>query len=1037
MTRIFSLFVTFMLIGLLAFSQNRVVTGTVSDEKGNPIESATVSVVGTKIGTRTDQNGVYRLINVAPNALIRVSGVDLTAKDMNSSSNAVVNFSILRKAGTELNTVIVTTALGVRRQAKDLGYATAKVSNAVVNASAPVNIANGLQGKVSGLNISTANNGVFEDVKIQIRGIRSLTGNNSPMLLLDGIPTPLNYLASLNPNDIQDVNILKGAAGAAIYGPDAVNGVIVVTMKKGNTNKTTVTLSRTTQFQQVSFFPKFQNQFGSGGYGVYTGFENWSWGDAFDGSMREVGVKLPNGQTQTLKYSPLLNERKNFFNTGLTNQTDLSFNSKDFYMSLQDVNIKGIVPNDVNRRTGIRVSGSKEITNKLKASYNVNYIQGNSNVFDDNAMDNWNPNGYSSGLMNLIFNTPAQIPITSYKNFETDQYANVNGYYTKYGINPYFAIDNWRQKRKREDIIANVEFNYKVNNWLGLTYRVASTSNSIGTTSTSKGVIPTPFAIAQLSAEIVPGNVFEATSRGSRLSSEVFATMQKEVKNFKFNAILGQSMRQTDARFTSVGASSLVVPLLFNVSNRVGEPTAGSSNDRTRINSYFGSIGLGYKGWANIELLGRNDINSLLAKNATLTGKNKSFFYPGANVSLVLSDAIPYLKENKKYLSFLKLSAAYSKTGNTGALPTYAGAVYSQPAGFPFGNLPGYTAGNATYDPNIKPEFVTSLDFGVQLGFMKDKIGVEVNYFNQDNTDQIVPVAVSGATGYTSSFVNAASFTNKGFEFDLKLNDLIKIGEVKVNFNGNATYNESKVTKIAPGLDELFIGGFTSGGNYAISGQPAFVFKANDYKRDAQGRVIVNDVSGRPSNDAQLKQFGRTMPVWTVGLTPTVQWKNIRFSATGEYKGGHYAYHQIGQAMAWTGVSASTAVNNRERFVFPNSVLASTGKPNTNVTVNDVNDFFTTEYIAANANFITSAASWRIREVSLGYNFPFSVLAKQKTLKGLSVTFSARNLALWVPKTNEYNDPDFSFTTGNTSGVQTEQINPATRILGINVTATF
>jgi hypothetical protein len=250
----------------------------------------------------------------------------------------------------------------------------------------------------------------------------------------------------------------------------------------------------------------------------------------------------------------------------------------------------------------------------------------------------------------------------------------------------------------------------------------------------------------------------------------------------------------------------------------------------------------------------------------------------------------------------------------------------------------------------------------------------------------------------------------------------------------------------------VFAGGFDNfASNYAIVGQPAFVFNATDYLRDSvTGRVIVDPATGYPSQDPNTKTFGRTMPLWIVGLSPSISWKGLNLSVVGEYRGGHYAYHNIGPDMAWTGISYATGRNNRERFVFPNSVYDDgTGKyvTNTDVTIANVNDFYTGVYRDVASNFITSAASWRIREVSLGYSIPTGILGNQKIIKGATFTLNARNLALWLPKTNEYTDPDFNFSgsgnnftnTGNSnsSGVNTSQINPPSRIFGANITLTF
>ncbi|MCR6719315.1 MAG: hypothetical protein NVV59_03270 [Chitinophagaceae bacterium] len=239
----------------------------------------------------------------------------------------------------------------------------------------------------------------------------------------------------------------------------------------------------------------------------------------------------------------------------------------------------------------------------------------------------------------------------------------------------------------------------------------------------------------------------------------------------------------------------------------------------------------------------------------------------------------------------------------------------------------------------------------------------------------------------------------------------------------------------------MFIGGYaTIGGNYAVVSQPAFVFRSTDYLRDDQGRVVINRQTGFPLTDPNPRQFKRSQPKWILGINPSVNWNGFQLTAVGEYKGGHQAFHGAGPDMTWTGILAATARNGREPFVYPNSVYDDgTGKyvPNTNIAITDVNTFDVTTYRATGSNFLTSAASWRIREVSLSYELPSNWLRGQPTVKGAVITLNARNLALFLPKTNEFADPDFNFSTGNTSGVNNLQINPPTRIYGANVSITF
>jgi len=1022
-----------------ASAQKMTVSGTVKDDQGEVIPSASVIIKGNASnGVVVDRKGHY-IISVEKGATLVFSAINYERKEV-VVENENLDVILSPADNTALSDVIVTGVLGIKRQKKELGYATATVSNGVLNEGKAVNIANGLQGKVSGLNITTINNGVNEDVKINLRGIRSLTGNNNPMLLLDGVAVDLNYLSSLNPNDVLDVNVLKGTSAAALYGPDARNGVIVITTKKGTAGagNPIITLSNSTQFQKISFFPKFQTEFGSGDYGEYVPFENWQWGPAYDGSKKLIGRPLEDGSQQEITYSALPNEREKFFNTGVIVQNGVSFLAKDFFLSVQDANVKGIVPHDKNRRTSVRMNASKEY-GRFKAQFNTNYVLKNYNIFDDDAMDDYNRAnnvGLNGGLLNLIFNTGAHIPLTSYSDYKNNKFASYDGYYNDYGLNPYFALDNWRNTGKIQDLLSSLQLDFKAADWLNFTYRAGLTSNTTVERHTSNGITPSQYAMENRSFLLIPQSVDERTYSSTRLSSEFFGTFNKTLGDFKINAIAGTYFRESDSRDTKVSAGNLIIPNLFNVSGRTGELGGSSVKARSRLFSLYTSIGLSYKGWANVEFTGRNDKTSLLSL------ENNSYFYPGISGSFIATDAFPSIKSN--ILSFLKFRASVNKTGNADISPYLLASTFSQGDGFPYGSLPGYSADNTTYNPDLKPEFINSKEFGVEASFLNNKVNIEASYYNQNNTDQIISIRVSDATGYTNAFVNAASFTNKGMDLDLKLTPLFKIGDVDVDFLTSATYNDSKITSIYPGLEELFAGGYDNfAANYAIVGQPAFVFKATDYLRDPQGRVIVDKVTGYPSADPNTKQFGRTMPLWIVGLNPKVRWKGLEVSALFEYRGGHYAYNGIGADMAWTGVSIATAANHRERFVMPNSSYEDPNNPgqyiaNTNVTVSNVNDFYTGVYRDVATNFLTSAASWRFRELSIGYDVPVSVFGKnQNVIKSLTVAVTGRNLFLWLPKSNVYTDPDFNFTTTNTSGVSTSQINPPVRTIGGSVTVQF
>ncbi|HZH96507.1 MAG TPA: SusC/RagA family TonB-linked outer membrane protein [Flavisolibacter sp.] len=1035
-----------------AISQGRTVSGTVYDDKNDPVSFATITEVGTKRSVQADANGTFN-IRVSGNARLAISAAGFTTITINA--DAAQRISMTRSGNTQLSEVVVT-ALGIQRQAKDLGYATTKIRSSELTQARAVNLQQGLAGKVSGLNITTTNSGVFENTKINLRGLRSLTGNNQPLLVIDGIPTPINYISSLNPNDVADVTLLKGASSAAIYGPDGVNGVIVITTKKGTRGKPVVTFSSSYQFNRVAFMPKRQFIFGTGssvdanGQPIYDPFENFSYGDAYDGSMRGIGKELEDGDLQTVKYAPLDDEQKKFWNgNGSVLQNDISFSTQDYYISVQDARIHGLMPKDVNRRTSMRFNASKDY-GKFKSSINLNYIQSNFNIVDEPGIAGRFP-AYNGSIYSAVLQSAAHIPLSSYKDWRNSKYAQYSNYYNEYAVNPYWAIDNHRSVGRNDDLIGSLDLKYEIASWLQATGRVGTNITTSSFKNSDGPITVTDFAKAHRSNVTYnnyPGSVVDGFGRNSRLNAEFFLSGKRAVRDFGVNYVLGTQFRQNDGKNLNVTGNNLVVPNVFNVSNRTGEAISNESNFRNRLISVFGSLGFNYKGWANIEVVGRNDWDTKLHPDAN------SYFYPAVSGAVILSDAVPALK-NSSLISYAKIRGSVAKSGNVN-LGTYAlQATYGQSSGFPYGGLAGFTSGNLIPDRNIRPEFVKSKEVGLELGFLKNKANLEATYFHQSNTDQILTIQQSVTTGYSQVLANTADFDNYGVELDLRLTPLVTLGKAKLDLKINATYNENKIIKLSDDINELAIGGSTgfvqlkagapNAINYAIVGHPAFVFKLSDYKRDPNGRVIVDATTGDPSLSDSLVTRGRTQPLWILGFNPSFSFKNLSIGMTWDYKGGHYAYHGLGTDMDGYGVSARSAQFNRERFVFPNSVYYDGTKyiENRDRTISSGHSFWgnNVQNTQVATNYFTSAAAWKLRELAIGYDLPAKLLGEGKIVKKATISAIARNLIILVPKSNQWSDPEFNSTPNNanpnTLGVGSVFSTPPSRIFGGSVTLTF
>ncbi len=1047
MRRFLLVFTMAMLIGVSSFAQNRVVTGTVTSDQGRAIPFASVVVKGQRVGTTSDENGNFRL-SVGNNATaLTVSASGFTAQDISLGSGT--NYTVTLNPGqSNTMTEIVVTGLGIQRSARELGYSTAKIKTTELTQAKVINLQNGLTGKVSGLNVQTVNNGVFGDTRITLRGIRSLTGNNQPMLVLDGVPIALGFISSINPNDIADVTILKSASSTAIYGPDGVNGAIIVTTKKGSKTKPQITVSHTTQIEKVSFMPEFQQIFGSGssvdanGYGVYDPIENQQYGDAFDGSRRMLGRRSPinpitgKADTNWVTYSANPGEKKKFWNTGVTNQTDVSFSTGDFYLSAQNVDIKGIVPSDENKRVSLHMSANKDY-NKLRASYSLQYTQQN---YDINAGSQFGNGRDYTPYWNLV-NTPANAPITRYKDWRNDYFSTPSGYFNDYYHNPYWTIDNFRQVGRSDDFLGNVELNYKANSWLNFTYRLGATystgySKSQQFAYTYTDSVKNFGKYTATTGGDLNGAVQDASATASRLNSEFFVMAKKAVNKFKFDGLLGHSFRETNSKSINVRSNNLGIPSVFNVSVRKGEPGVSEGNSKTRLQRFFGKISAGYDNWAFAEVTGSYDIDSRLVNPYDFQIDDISFFYPGLNVSLVLTEAIPSLRDSKT-LSYLKLRGAISKTGNVNLGAYSLENTFTQTGGFPYGTLLGFTSNNILRRNKYEPEFVNNKEIGIEVGFLNNRINLEATAYQQENTNQIITVAYSATTGYPNPLLNAADFTNKGLELDLKLTPLVKIRKVSIDFKVNYTIQSNKVNRLIEGVKELGIGN----GNFIIEGKSAYTFKLTDYERDSVGRVIVDAQTGLPTVSGVTSVFGQTLPKHILGLNLNVNWKAFSLSAVADYRTGNQIYNGIGPDMDFTGLSIRSGQNFRQPFIFPNSSFKTAdGKyvANTDIYTTGGYDFWSKGVnTEANSNYICSGAFWKLREASLSYTLPAKLFSRTKAIKGASVSLTGRNLITWLPSTNEWTDPEFSNTTGNAQGVNDRNNTPPTRIFGANVTLNF
>lgn len=1031
------------LLVVAAFAQQRNVTGKVtSSEDASALPGVNVVLKGSTVGTVTDADGNFSLSIPASDGILIFSFIGLQAKEVAVGDRSVIDVTLASDV-TQLSEIVVT-ALGIEKSAQSVGYAVGKVKNEELIQARAVNVATALSGKVAGLQINTVNNGVDPNTRIVLRGNRSLTGNNQALVVIDGVQAPQEAINYLNPNDIESIAILKGANAAALYGSDASNGALIITTKRGSKGTSEVTIANTTYWESINFMPKFQTRFGAGTEAfsrVFIPFENQSYGPEFDGSLVKIGRELEDGTQEEVPYAYVKDAKKKAFDVGLTTQNDVSFGSSDntgsYYVSLQRVDTKGIVPGDDNHRTTVRVNGDKQF-NRFKAGYSVSYSLKETEKTTAN-------------FYNDILNTPASINLTNYRNWRSLKnadgsmnYANPNNYYNDYFFNPYFSKDINRQEDRIGYLIGKVELGYKVADWFNVLYRVGLTNESSSSKNHTEKFEFTSFAKAS-GKSVAQSNILGSVAAGAgfvnRLNTDLILTFNKKFGDVSTNLLLGNNIKESKRKANRVGASSLVIPGLYNITNRVGEPSASQFEDMHRTVSYYSSLSVGYKDVVTLELTGRNDEVSVLSK------QNRSFFYPGAALSFVASDVIPFLKDNS-VVNYAKFFASVSKTGNVNVDPYSLQTVYETGGGFPYGSNAGYTLGDTYADPNLQPEFTKAFEVGGEFTFLQDRVGLDLSYYNTETTNQTVQIDIASTTGFTRAMVNAGAIVNNIYEVSLKTTPISTPGGFKVEVNLNYTNIDNEVTDLygetrSINLSNLY--GLTTdtslGQIFAEIGQQYPLVKATAYKRDPEGRVVVDANTGYPIKNAELKSFGQANPKHILGVQANVRFKGFSLNALGEYRGGNVIYHGLASTMWFTGVAEATGAYGRERFLFPNSSYEDENGnfvANTSILTRDGGlGAWDSNLRNIGENFVTSGAFWKLREASLGYDVPKSALASLRFVKGASVAFVGRNLLTIVPKENKYTDPEFALDNSNAVGLNNNTLTPPTRTYGFNIKLTF
>jgi TonB-linked SusC/RagA family outer membrane protein len=1061
MRKFLTLLSVLMLTTVMGWAQG-LVSGVIKDATGEAISFATVKVEGTNVSSQTDANGFFS-IKAAAGASFVISAKGYETKT--APSIAGFNSFTLAKAsaGDGKTEDVVVTALGIKKKPRDMGTAISRVSPAeLTNGKAP-GLAQSLSGKASGLLIQQTSGGVNNSTKVNLRGFRSITGNNDALIVLDGAPVPSNIFNYLNPNDVADITILKGGQAATLYGSDGVNGAILITTKKGTKGTPDLRFNSSISFDDVSYMPKTQDTYGNGSnYGGinsaenYRPFENQSYGDRYDGSLRAVGRTInAAGDYLSLPYAAIKNVRKKYFDRGttLTNDVSLSGGSADskFSLSAQAVNTKGVVPGDKSDRYSFRATSSKDF-GKLGIVFIANVV--------NEKVDYTN-----STYLNNVLNTAAHFDPAFYKNWRTNPYANPNGYYNAYTDQPFWDKDNRRQVDDKTYVNANIEATYRIRPWLTLGNRLAfAYTNTFSKAQVGQfkfsafaklpGIVPAGGPYAGNTNEDYSGNnqdefgnVSDGASFGQRLNNDITLTAKRKFGSIDFSGLVGANLQVRKGRSLSVGSSALLVEGIYNVGLRTGELTGGESKSEVRKYGYYADANFGYNNYLNLHLTGRIDGSSVFYAD---NRKRSQYQYPyfGADISAVLSDIIPSLKDNKT-INYLKVRAAANKNGNDNLGAYGLTPIFGVGGGFPYGSLAGTTVGNNLPSPDLKPEFITTYEAGVEAAFLNNKLNVEFTVYNSKSVDQVVNITTSPSTGYTANTLNIGESKNWGYEVDVKAKVISK-RKWSVDLSARYSRNNNEAITLAQGLDDLNLLSNAQAAVYVKKGAAFPALRAVAFLRDpASNKIVVSRLNGYPQVAPGLKDFGRTTPRDIVGLTANVKYGQFSLSTTAEYRGGHVIYNGVGRTLSNSGTGAFTTAYDRRAFIFPNSVYAdNSGKyvDNNDVATQNGHYVIWVDVMSTIAeNYVTSAAFWKLRDLSLSYNVPSNWIKKTKIFKSATVGAFGRNLLMLVPKENIFGDPEqltsaasSGGTVGNGIGFNdTEGALPATRSYGLTLNFGF
>ncbi|HBX19556.1 MAG TPA: SusC/RagA family TonB-linked outer membrane protein [Porphyromonadaceae bacterium] len=1038
------LFLTVFLIGIgMATAQTRV-RGTVVDEAGHPIIGATVLIKGTSQGTSTDADGHFAL-SAPIDATLVVSFIGYDSQEV--AVRETVNVVLIENA-EELEEIVVT-AMGIAREKKALGYAATSIKGNEISQAQTVNPMNALAGKVAGIDISAAP-GPGATQNVLIRGASSF-GNNQPLYIVDGVPitnsqnrageslsTPqgsdLNSqvdfgsgINALNPDDIADMTILKGAAATALYGSRAANGVIMITTKSGSNTEGKIKISYdgSISLSQVGRLPLEQTQFGQGWSGDRALDENGNWGAPYDGELRGWG-NIIDGVQLVKPYEYIQNRVRDFYTTGVNYSNALSFSGgtakTDYYLSLSQNRVDGVIPTDQDSYTRYTISTrGTHRTDKVTISSSVNFSTEKTKSV---------ASGQGTSMHRSLYEIPNDIPIVDLKDYHNKWY-NLDNYFTPYGVNPYYILNENGAVQDKNKIFGKFQVDYNLLNNLKFTYRFGG-DYEVSTAETHEAIIAfTPDSYNDGSSTANPGSYQEMKRERIQMNHDVMATYNGNIgDDFSLNVIGGFNANERSYNWLSGSITSIDVPGFYNLTNSRSPSVSEQYRQKRRLVGIYANADIGFRDYAYLTLTARNDWSS------TLPQENNSFFYPGATFSFLLTDYLKTLDINPAKVDFLKLRVAYGQTGNDADLyyiyNRFTQAVSDNPGypsvedlKFPLNGVNGYSVANRLGNPDLKPEITSEFEVGAEARFFDNRLGFDFSYYNRLTKGLIEVLPKDPSSGFTSQISNLGDVRNQGIELAIDITP-VRTKDFSWTVLWNYTVNKNNVERLD--INEVSLAGFGGAGIYAVEGKPIGQFKIARVKKtviDDKEYTIV-DGTGMPQATANEEFIGKDVnEKFRMGFTNTFTWKGLSLAGTFDYRYGGYLFSQTKDYMHWTGSSPESVLNDRLPFLVPNSVVDNgdgTFSENTApVNPTALHTFYSNGGFEGAEYAVISRSYLKLRNVSLAYALPRSI-CERLNVNSVRLSLNANNILLWTPDENPYIDPETT-TFGNNIGAKFGEFN--------------